>query len=212
MKMRVLAGLSTLAFLVLFLVKTACLLWPEWFGIQPVERGLAVALVAASFLLVVFFIQLRTVLEDRGLLSLATAATIGIFGAGIGGLVELRSLLASVGMATMTREAVAACWLGEVTAAVALLAFFVIVHRRAARRVGGTGLAILGSSICVALTVTIFVLHVTGLDPGWLLGWYYLPAVVLALAAALALYGLVRFFALLALHPCPLVGEGLLDH
>ena len=110
---------------------------------------------------------------------------------------------ASASLIRGRNEAVAACSLGEFVAAAALLSFFVILHRRAAPLLRGTALAIAGSSIFVALALTVFLLRLTGPGPEWLLGWSHLPALLLAPAAVLALSGLVRFFALLAANPSP---------
>ncbi len=201
MRLRVLAGLAALAFLSLFVAKATGVVWPSWFGLQSLELGSSALGVTAGVLLVSFFVHLRSRLENRGARSLATAASIGISGAGIGALVDFRGLLVGFGMARMTREAIVACSLGEAVAALALLGFFVAIYRKAGTPIRGTAFAIAGSSIFVALTLMVLVLHATGYGSSWLTGWLYLPVAILAPAAAVALAWLMRFFVLVAADP-----------
>ncbi|MFQ5527049.1 MAG: hypothetical protein ACE5GX_12410 [Thermoanaerobaculia bacterium] len=205
MRVRILAGASALALLVLFALKTLDVVRPDWLEPRGLELFSASMLVTASGLLLIFFTHLRTFLQARGLRSLAPAASIAMSGAGIGMMVDLRGLLASLGLARMTPEAIAACSLGETVSAVALLSFFVLLHRKAGPFLRGTSLAIAGASILVGLTLTVFLLDVLGPGSPWLTGWSYLPAALLAPAAALAVTWLARFFALLALDPVPMV-------
>jgi hypothetical protein len=204
MRVRLLAVGATLALVVLFLVKAANVVWPPLSDALPVARASASVLLSASLLMLLFFSVLRTRLEERGSRALAAAATIGMAGAGIGGLVELRSLLVTIDLARATREAIAAGALGEFASVAALLWFFALLRRRARRGVRGTGLAIAGSTLLAALALSLFVLRVSGLGLDWLLRESYLPALALTGLAALGLAGLLRFFVLLALDPAPL--------
>jgi hypothetical protein len=206
MRVRLLAVFAVLALAVLFLLKAAGTLWPALFDPLPLARASAAVLLAASLLMLLFFGTLRARLEAGGRRELSAAATIGMAGAGIGVLVDLRSLLVSISLASATPEAVAAGALGEVASVAALLWFFVLLRRRARQGVRGTGLAIAGTTLLGALALAIFVLRVSGLGLDWLMWWSYLPAVAFNVGAALALAALLRFFILLALDPTPLSG------
>ncbi|MFQ5350726.1 MAG: hypothetical protein ACE5EG_09815 [Thermoanaerobaculia bacterium] len=206
MRVRFLAAFAILALASLFLLKAAGKVWPAVLDSLPLARASAAVLLAASLLMLLFFSVLRAGLRERGRRTLAAAATIGMAGAGIGVLVDLRSLLVTVDLASATREALTAGALGEVASVAALLWFFVRLHRRARRGVRGTGFAIAGSTLLIALAMTLFALQVSGLGLDWLRWGSYLPALALAVVAALAMAGLVRFFVLLALDPSPLTG------
>lgn len=206
MRVRLFAGLAIFALAALFFLKAADTVWPALFHPLAQARASASILVGASLLMLLFFSVLRAGLEEGGRRALAAAATIGMAGAGVGVLVDLRNLLVSVGLASATREAVVAGRLGEVASVAALLWFFVLLHLRAGRGVRGTGFAIAGSTLLGALALTVFVLRVSGLGLDWLMSWSYLPALALAAVAAFALAGLLRFFVLLALDPSPLAG------
>jgi hypothetical protein len=206
MRVRLLAVSAILALAALFFLKGTAMVWPALFRPLPLARASASVLVVASLLMLLFFAVLRARLEERGHRALVAAATIGMAGAGIGALVDLRTLLVSVDLARATREAIAAGSLGEAASVAALAWFFALLHRRARSGVRGTGLAIAGATLLGALALTIFVLEVSGLGLDWLMTWSYLPAIALAAVAAVALAGLVRFFVLLALDPSPLAG------
>ncbi len=200
MRVRLAAMIAMLGLGVLFAFKALGTVVPELFGPLPVARASASVLLAASLGMLLFFSTLRTSLEVGGRRALAFAASVGMAGAGIGALVDLRSLLVSLDLASGTREAAVAGHLGELASAVALLWFFVVIRRWAR----GTGLAIAGSSLLVALALAIFVLEASGIGLGWLVAWSYLPTLALAPVVAGALAGLLRFFVLLALDPAPL--------
>lgn len=205
MSVRLTAALAIVALAVQFCFKTAGAVWPALFGSLPLAQASSASLLAGSLLMLLFFAALRSRLEAAGHGALAAASRIAMAGAGIGGLVALRSLLVSVDLATPTREAIAAGYLGDASAAVALLWFFVALHRGAPRWLRGTGLAIAGCSLLVALAVAVFVLQVTGEGLDWLGAWSHLPAVVLATVAALAVAGPLRFLVLVARDPSPLL-------
>ncbi len=152
-----------------------------------------------------FFHTLRTSLEEAGRRALAAAAAIAVAGSGIGALVDLRSLLVSVDLASATREALAAGSLGEASS-VAALAWFFLLWRRSRRGARGTGLAIAGASLLGLLALAVFVLRACGLSLEWLAWWSYAPALALSAVAAFGVAALARFFLLLALDPRPLAG------
>ncbi len=205
MSVRLAAALAIVALAAQFCFKAAGAVWPVLFGTLPLAQASAAVLLAGSLLMLLFFAALRSRLLAAGRSALAAASRIGMAGAGIGGLVALRSLLVSVDLATPTREAIAAGYLGDVSAAGALLWFFVALHRGAPRWLRGTGPAIAGCALLVALAFAVFVLQVTGEGLKWLGAWSYLPALVLASVAALALAGPLRFLVLMVRDPSPLL-------
>jgi hypothetical protein len=206
-RLRLPALLALLGLALLFGLKGAFSVWPAIFEPVAVARAAAVLQLVASLLMLLFFKALRDRLEARGRRAPAAAATIAMAGAGIGALVDLRSLLVSVDLASATREATAAGRLGEAAAAAALLWFFVALHRRARDWLRGTGFAVAGTSLLVALALAVFVLQASGTGLGWLGARSYLPAAALAPVALVALAGPLRFLALTALDPSPLSGS-----
>ncbi len=204
MSLRLSALAAIAGLLVLFTFKGVGMVLPRAFDPLPLARASASVLFAGSLGMLLFFTVLRSRLEQGGRRELAAAATVGMAGAWIGALVDLRNLLVSVDLAIGTREALVAGHLGELASTAALLWFFIALRRRARRSVPGAGLAIAGSSLLVGLTLALFVLQASGVGLGWLVVASYLPVIVLGPVAALALAGLVRFFVLVALDPAPL--------
>ena len=204
MKLRLLAVLAVVALATLFLVKGADTIWPAWFAAPTMALATAAVRLAASLLMLLFFSGLRAVLEERGRRALAAAATIGMAGAGIGALVDLRNLLVNVDLARATREALAAGALGEFASVGALVWFLALWRARMRRKAGGTGFAITGASLLGLLALTAFVLEVCGLGLGWLWLWSYAPAIAIIAVATFAVAVLARFFVLIALDPSPL--------
>ncbi len=204
MRLRLAAMAAIAALLMLFALKGIGTVLPRAFDPLPLARASASILLAGSLGMLLFFTVLRSWLELGGRRELAAVATVGMAGAGIGALVDLRSLLVSVDLASGTPEATLAAHLGELASSAALLWFFVALRRRAHRAVPGTGLAIAGSSLLVGLTLALFVLQASGVGLSWLVAASYLPVMVLGPVAALALAGLLRFFVLVAVDPAPL--------
>lgn len=204
MKIRPLAALAIAAIGVRFLVKTTGTILPETFTPLPLAQASASLLLTASLVVLLFFAVLRRHLETVQRAKLAGATSVALAGAGIGALVDLRHLLVSVDLATATREAIEAGYLGDAAAVVTLAWFFVALHRQTRRWLRGTGLAIAGSTLLALLAVTLFALQVSGEGLGWLAHWSYLPALLLSVVAALAISGPLRCLALLARDPSPL--------
>lgn len=201
MKLRLLAILALVALATLFLVKGADAVWPGWFDRAPLALPAAAARMAASLLMLVFFTALRASLREQGREALVAAASIGMAGAGIGALVDLRTLLVSVDLAQSTREALAAGALGDVASVAALVCFLALWRRRTRRGGRGTGFAVTGATLLGLLALAAFVLDVSGLGLGWMWAWSYAPAAALFAVATLAVAALARFFLLLALDP-----------
>lgn len=201
MKLRLLAILAFVALVTLFVVKGAGTIRPAWFDGPPLDWATAAVRLGASLLMLLFFTRLRAELEQRGRQALAAAATIGMAGAGIGALVDLRVLLVSVDLAEATRKALAAGALGDAASVAALVWFLALWRVRSGRGAPGTGLAITGAVLLALLALAAFVLDVSGLGLGWLRGGSFAPAVALAAVATLAVAALARFFVLMALDP-----------
>lgn len=204
MRLRLLAALALVALAILFLVKGAGTIWPARFAAPPLALAAASVRLAASLLMLLFFSGLRAALEKRGGRALAAAATVGMAGAGIGALVDLRTLLVSVDLAEATRKAIAAGALGEVASVAALAWFFVLWRSRSPAKTRGTRLAVTGAAVLELLALMVFVHEVGGLGLDWLWRWSYAPAIALFVVAALAVTALARFFFLMALDPSPL--------
>ena len=203
MKPRPLALLAVVALAALFLLKGADKVWPAWFDSPPLDLAAASARLAASLLMLLFFSRLRMALEERGRRALAAAATVGMAGAGIGALVDLRVLLVSVDLASATRSALAAGHLGDFASVAALVWFLALWRRRSRRQARGTVSGITGAALLGLLALTAFVLDVSGLGLGWLWWWSDAPAVAVLAVATFAVAALARFFVLMALHPSP---------
>ncbi len=206
MRLRLLAGLAFVALLTLFVVKGMGTIQPAWFAAPPLDWATATVRLVASLLMLVFFTGLRAELEQRGRQALAAAATIGMAGAGIGALVDLRVLLVSVDLAEATRKALAAGALGDAASVAALVWFLALWRVRSGGGAPGTGFAITGAALLGVLALAVFALDVSGVGLGWLWGWSYAPAVALAAVASFAVAALARFFVLMALDPAPLAG------
>lgn len=206
MKLRLLAAMALVALVTLFLVKGAGTIRPAWFDGPPLDWAAATVRLAASLLMLLFFTGLRAELEGRGRQALAAAATIGMAGAGIGALVDLRVLLVSVDLAEATRKALTAGALGDAASVGALVWFLALWRARSGRGAPGIGFAITGAALLGLLALTAFVVDVSGLGLDWLWGWSYAPAMALAAVASAAVAALARFFVLMALDPAPLAG------
>lgn len=202
MRLRLAAIVATLALGVLFPFKALGTILPDLFAPLPLARASASLMLAASLGMLLFFSTVRDRFEQRRWWSAAFAARVGMAGAGIGALVDLRNLLVSVDLASGTHRAATAGRLGELASAVALLWFFAAIRRRARTAVP----ALAGSSALVALALAVFVLDVSGLGLSWLAAWSYLPALALAPVVLAAAAGLLWFFLRFALDPSPLAG------
>lgn len=207
MKLRLLAAMALVALVTLFLVKGAATIRPGWFDGPPLDWATATARLTASLLMLLFFTGLRAELEGRGRQALAAAATIGMAGAGIGALVDLRVLLVSVDLAEATHKALAAGALGDAASVAALVWFLALWRARSGGGALGTGLAITGAALLGLLALTAFALLVSGVGLDWLWAWSYAPALALLAVAVFAVAALARFFVLITLDPALLVGE-----